>query len=114
MSKEIRGSREESEESLSVNSDEKLTNFEVASELSADENDSPWIHWFISYKENDFFCAVDEEFIEDEFNLIGLSKIVPYYDYALDIILDIKIPQGSLILEFTFSFNYIFYHMIKK
>ena len=36
---------------------------------------------------NEFFTDVAEDFVQDEFNLTGLGSLVPYYDYALDIIL---------------------------
>lgn len=65
-----------------------------SSETTESEDDTTWIQWLTSMREYDFFCEVDQSFIQDDFNLTGLSTQVPYYDYALDIILDIKIPLG--------------------
>lgn len=58
-------------------------------DLTSEENDdSTWIQWFCSLKGNEFFCEIDEEYIQDDFNLTGLRSLVPNYDYALDLILD--------------------------
>ena len=59
------------------------------SELTASENDESWISWFINLRGHDYFCEVDEEYIQDDFNLTGLATLVPYYDYALDLMLDV-------------------------
>ena len=36
------------------------------------------------------FEQVDREFIEDSFNLYGLRALVPHYNEALDMILDVE------------------------
>lgn len=55
-----------------------------------------WISWFCNLKGNEMFCEVDDDYIQDDFNLSGLSSSVPYYDYALDLILDVERARGEL------------------
>eukprot|EP00697_Spironema_sp_BW2_P002290 gnl/Spiro4/1306_TR698_c0_g1_i1.p1 gnl/Spiro4/1306_TR698_c0_g1~~gnl/Spiro4/1306_TR698_c0_g1_i1.p1 ORF type:complete len:249 (+),score=53.96 gnl/Spiro4/1306_TR698_c0_g1_i1:31-747(+) len=66
---------------------------------SDDEEDICWIQWYCSVKGNEFFCEVDEEYINDDFNMTGLRRQVPYYQYALDVILDYESPQEELLTE---------------
>ncbi|CCW69929.1 unnamed protein product [Phytomonas sp. Hart1] len=68
-------------------------------DIEADEEYSSWITWFCELKGNEFFCVVDREFITDEFNLTGLSTMVSFYNYALDIILDMEMLSNTQLAE---------------
>jgi casein kinase II subunit beta len=54
------------------------------------DDDYAWIPWFCSLKGNEFFCEIESSYVQDGFNLTGLSTQIPYYDYALDMVLDIE------------------------
>lgn len=60
------------------------------SQSSTNSSMQSWIGWFCSLSGHEFYVQVPEDFIEDEFNLTGLSTIIPYYVHALATILDME------------------------
>ncbi|XP_018482025.1 casein kinase II subunit beta-1-like isoform X2 [Raphanus sativus] len=85
---DTRDSRSASLSKSNVSDNESDTDSEEESDVSG--SDTSWISWFCSLRGNEFFCEVGEDYIQDDFNLCGLSSLIPYYEYALDLILDVE------------------------
>lgn len=60
-----------------------------------EEDYVPWIQQFCSLFGHDYFVPVSHEFIEDDFNLTGLSSQVPYYKEALYTLLDYQVETAE-------------------
>ncbi|CAO3616864.1 unnamed protein product [Cunninghamella echinulata] len=65
------------------------------SQTSSSSSLQSWVGWFCSLSGHEYYVEVPEEFMDDDFNLTGLSSIVPYYNEALEMILDIEDDENQ-------------------
>lgn len=50
-------------------------------------DDQGWISWYCRLEDNQFYCEIEKEYIEDAFNLYGIKKNFQNYEDALEMIL---------------------------
>ncbi|OLL26703.1 Casein kinase II subunit beta-1 [Neolecta irregularis DAH-3] len=82
----------------------ELSTLSYESQQSSSQSEAlSWIAYYCSCVGHEYFAEVQEDFIEDDFNLTGLSALVPYYKEALEMILDIEpedwhaVPDTALV-----------------
>lgn len=86
----MRFSVDELKESLEAQQQKQHSTIDLMSS-EPEEDYVPWIQQFCELFGHDYFVLVSHDFIEDDFNLTGLSLQVPYYREALYTILDYQV-----------------------
>ncbi|ORZ25982.1 casein kinase II regulatory subunit-domain-containing protein [Absidia repens] len=70
--------------------------FDRDSQVSTGSSLQSWVSWFCSLSGHEYYAEVSDDFMDDDFNLTGLSALVPYYNEALDMILDIEYEDDDI------------------
>jgi hypothetical protein len=65
---------------------------------------STWIQWFLSTRGNEYFCQIDEEFIQDRFNLTNLNLDVQHFNQAIEMMID-QLGEESRSIRPSFYVN---------
>jgi casein kinase II subunit beta len=60
---------------------------------SSGYSDMTWIQWFCGMEGHEFFVEVEEDYINDTFNLYGLKAMFPQYQEAIELILSPTCPD---------------------
>ena len=65
----------------------------MSSSEEFNNEDEGWISWFCNLEDHQFYCKVDKDYIQDQFNLYGLKRLFNNYNEALNMILDPESPE---------------------
>ncbi len=47
----------------------------------SNHSEAGWIAWFCNLEDHQFFCEIDLDFIQDKFNLYGLTSRFPHFQF---------------------------------
>ena len=61
--------------------EEEIKNDSGDDDVYSDLSESGWISWFCQMEGNEFFVEVDEDFIRNDLNLIGIANVIKNYKY---------------------------------
>lgn len=96
---------------------EKSSSSRPSSESSSTNSVVSWIAWHCALPPNQYYIQVPEAWIEDDFNMTGLSSQVMLYANALDMILDLEEdepkvvqPEETKLIEESASILYSLIH----
>ncbi|KAJ3425440.1 casein kinase ii subunit beta [Anaeramoeba flamelloides] len=79
----------------------------------SDQDEYDWVETFCDKRGNEFFCLIDEEYVNSNFNLTGLRQQVRYYKTALKLIrntnkLDLEKLSEEKVLEIEQDTEYLY------
>ena len=75
----------------SIIKDNECTNSSIDSyETNSNSDYESWIENYLTINNFNWLCKISDDFLFDNFNLFGLSKLFPKYEIALEIIRDIS------------------------
>ncbi|CAD8140967.1 unnamed protein product [Paramecium octaurelia] len=67
----------------------------MSEESQYSEHPGGWIEWFCAHEDHQFLSEVDEEFIRDPFNLIGIKGKFNFFNEAISMILQPTSPEDQ-------------------
>ena len=47
----------------------------------SNHSETGWISWFCNLDDHQFFCEIDQDFIQDSFNLFGLKSRFAHFQF---------------------------------
>ncbi|KAJ3424540.1 casein kinase ii subunit beta [Anaeramoeba flamelloides] len=70
-----------------------------STDSDSDQREFDWVERFCNKRGNEFFCLIDEEYVNSNFNLTGLRQNVRHYKPALKFIRNTEEPNLELMSE---------------
>ncbi|CAD8146950.1 unnamed protein product [Paramecium pentaurelia] len=67
----------------------------MSEESQYSEHPGGWIEWFCAHEDHQFLCEVDDDYICDPFNLIGIKGKFNFFNEAINMILQPTSPEDQ-------------------
>ncbi|CAD8055303.1 unnamed protein product [Paramecium sonneborni] len=67
----------------------------MSEESQYSEHPGGWIEWFCAHEDHQFLCEVDDDYIRDPFNQLGIKGRFTFYNEAVNMILHPTSPEDQ-------------------